>query len=459
MGAITLTLQEQKRLLVLNALQRGDCTPADAARVLGLSARQVRRVRAAYRTRGAAALVHGNRGRPSPRRTPKTVREHLVTLARTTYVGLNHVHFTDLLGEQEGVRLSRPTVHRILTAAGLRSPRTRRPPRHRTRRERMPHAGMLVQFDGSHHAWLEDRGPRLVLHAAVDDATSEILAAWFDDAETAAGYFHVFRQIVLGPGIPLAAYTDRHGIFYRAARAPWTLAEQLRGTRAPTQVGRLLQELGIQWVPASSPQAKGRIERVFGALQDRLVAELRLAGICEKEAANAFLPAFLRRYNARFAHPAAQPDPMYRPWPSSLDPDALFCFKYLRTVANDHTVALGPRVVQILPNGRSYAKARVELHERLDGSLAVVYQGRPVASRSLPPSSPAPAIRARRQPRVHPGVPPRRDIRQAPKRTRDVPARPRRLATPAADHPWRQYEQVRNLNALRKSGRTKSLST
>lgn len=442
MGEIILSQREQTRVLVLNALNRGELKMADAARLLGLSDRQVRRLRGAYRRRGAAALAHGNRGHPSPRRLSDTLRRQIIRLARTTYAAVNHSHFTELLREREGVRVSRQTVSRLLHQAGVPSPRRRRPPKHRTRRERLPQEGMLVQFDGSHHAWLEARGPRLVLHAAVDDATGKVLAGWFDEEETATGYFHVFRQLALGPGLPLAAYTDRHGIFRRARTARWTLEEELQGTRAPTQVGRLLQELGIHWVPASSPQAKGRIERLFGALQDRLVVELRLAGIADRDAANAFLPRFLRRYNRRFAQPAARPHPAYRPWPAHVAPATVFCFKYTRTVANDHTVAVGPHLLQLLPTGRSYAKARVDVHQRLDGTFAIVYSGRPLPVRLLTPARDSEPLR------VH-----RIDQRVRPAR-RIEPARPPRTTKasrwrPAKNHPWRQYDQVMRLKAAR----------
>ncbi len=452
MGEIIMSSREQGRLIVLNALNRGDLKMAEAARLLGLSVRHLRRMRRAYRLRGATALAHGNRGRPSPRRLPDSLRQRIVRLARTTYATVNHQHLTELLREREGVRVSRQSVSRLLHQAGLPSPRRRRPPKHRTRRERMPQEGMLVQFDGSHHPWLGDRGPKLVLHAAVDDATGKILAGWFDEEETAVGYFHVFRQLALGPGLPLAAYTDRHGIFHRTRNSRWSLDEQFQGTRTPTQVGRLLQELGIRWVPASSPQAKGRIERVFGALQDRLVTELRLASITDQDAANAFLPRFLRRYNARFARPAARPQPAYRPWPTDLVPETLFCFKYTRIVANDHTVSLGPHILQILPNGRSYAKTRVEVHQRLDGSWAVFHHDTHLLVRPLTPAVRETAIR------VHRLRGARLSRRQS---SRMKAARPQRTSNsrppgkPAANHPWRQYDQVMRLKAAR--ARTKSL--
>lgn len=460
MGAITLTPREQTRLQVLNALQQGRCTPEEAIHLLGLSERHLRRLRAAYQIRGAAALAHGNRGRPSPRRIPAQRRDRLVRLARTKYAGVNFQHLTELLAEQDHLLLSRPTVHRILTRAGIVSPRTRRPPAHRTRRERMPQEGMLAQFDGSHHPWLEDRGPKLVLHAGADDATGKILGASFDEEETAAGYFHVFRQTAQGCGLPRAAYTDRHGIFARSPRQPLTLEEQLQGHRAPTQLGRMFQELGIQWIPASSPQAKGRIERLFGALQDRLVAELRMADIRTKEAANAFLPDFITRYNARFAKPAAHPDAAYQPWPAGRDPETIFCFKYLRTVANDHTVTFPRTLVQIVPNGRSYAHARVELHERLDGTLHVYYQGHPLTTKPLTPL-PAARVSARHDQRLNPHQLQSSPRRREKPRTERSASRVAHSSRPRADPPWRQYDQVQKLKAarrLRRRLRTKSLN-
>ena len=439
-----MTRRAEQQLMVLNALDRGELRMAEAADLLALSTRQIRRLRRAYRRRGPKALVHGNRGRPSPRRVDDATRSRIVRLARTTYAGINHKHLTELLAERNGLVFSHPTIHRILRAAGLRSPRIRRPPRHRTRRDRMPQAGMLVQCDGSHHTWLQDRGPQLVLHAAIDDATGQVLAGYFDEEETARGYFQIFRQVALGPGLPLAAYSDRHGIFKRAGNARWTLDEQFQGRRAPTQVGRMLHELGITWIPASSPQAKGRIERLFGALQDRLVAELRLARICTRDAANRFLPSFLARYNARFTRCAAQPQSAYRPWPKDLDPDTVFCFKYPRTVANDNTVTLDMHVIQILPDVHraSYAQTRVEVHERLDGTLGIVYHGRQLATRTLNTAARSRTVRPRKGPRLNVPHLPGRSYGHA--RTARSPN-----AMLKTGDPWRRYVSTEKLQALK----------
>jgi transposase len=401
---IILTPRVEQQLIVLNALDRGELLMAKAADLLGLSTRQVRRLRRAYRQHGPKALVHGNRGRQSSRRVREAIRKRIVSLARTTYAGVNHKHLSELLAEREGLTLSHPTIHRILRAAGLRSPRRRRPPRHRRRRERMPQAGLLVQLDGSTHPWLDHRGPRLTLIAAIDDATGEVLAATFRDQEDAHGYFEILHALTQTKGIPVAAYSDRHGIFHRTIKRPLTLQEQLAGKPAPTQLARALQELGTRWIPASSPQAKGRIERLFGTFQDRLRVELRLGGVTDRDGANAFLREFLRRYNARFAQPPADVTSAYRPWPAGLDPQTVFCFKYQRVVSNDNTIMLGPQCIQLLPGpgGRSYAKTTVEVHERLDGRIATFYRGTHVPCRRLTAATTAQRIPARLHPRVHP---------------------------------------------------------
>src|SRR3990170_1502573 len=374
---ITLTPKEQHRAHVVARVQHGVLPATEAAVLLGLSLRHLRRLLARLRQQGLAALAHGNRGRPSARRLAETIRARVLTLARTTYAGANDHHLTDLLREREGLRLTRPTVQRLLRAAGIGSPRTRRPPRHRRRRERMPQAGLLIQMDGSHHPWLEERGPRLVLHAAIDDATGRVLGGVFRLEEDAHGYFLLLRHLIRRYGLPSAAYTDRHGIFHRDPRTPLTVAEQLQGRPETTQVGRALQELGIRWIGARSPQAKGRIERLFGTFQDRLVVELRLAQAATLSQAQRVLDRFLPRYNARFTQPPAHPEPAWRPAPVFADLDRICCFKYQRTVQHDNTVQIDGRLLQLRPGpgGRSYARARVEIHAHLDGSLAIYYRG------------------------------------------------------------------------------------
>jgi transposase len=294
---ITMTSREQQRAQVLTRLLVGDVTAGEAALLLGLSERQIFRLRAGYERDGPAALVHGNRGRVSPRRLDPALAERILVLARTTYDGANDCHLAELLAEHEGIAIGRASLRRLLRAAGQASPRRRRAPRHRSRRDRMPQAGMLLQVDGSRHDWLEGRGPRLTLVGAIDDATGRLTGAVFREQEDTAGYLIVLRDTVRRHGIPLAVYRDRHTLFETPRGSLMTLEEQLADTRTPTQLGRAFEELGITSIAARSPQAKGRIERAWGTLQDRLVTELRLAGADDLPSANAVLaplPAPLR---------------------------------------------------------------------------------------------------------------------------------------------------------------------
>ena len=386
---------EQQRLVVLNRVLTGDLTAADAATALGRSVRQVRRMLAAYRKEGAAALAHGNRGRPPTHTLDPALAERVLALARTTYGACNDTHLSELLAEREGIAVSRHTVRRLRLAAGLARPRSRRPPAHRRRRERKAQAGMLLQLDASPHTWLGEQRPRVSLVAAIDDATGTVPASVFREQEDAAGYLAVLHQVVTTVGVPEAVYHDRHGIFLRPAQERESVAEQLAGEREPTQVGRALRELGIASIAAHSPQAKGRVERLFGTLQDRLVVELGLAGATTLAAANAVLAAYLPRFNARFAVPPMVATPAWRVLGVQTDPWQVCCLRYVRTVGHDETVRLGDHRVQLLPprGCGNLARRRVEIREHLDGSLSVWHQGQRIATQAAPLE--APLLRAR----------------------------------------------------------------
>jgi len=440
---VTLNRKEQKRLMVLNQVGMGGMRGMESAQLLSLSLRHVRRLLAAYRKEGAAALAHGNRGRKPCHALDPSLKERVLELARSTYAGCNNQHFTELLAEREGVTLSRSSVRRILLGAGIKSPRKRRPPKHRSRRERYPRKGMLLQIDGSRHDWLEGRGPWLTLIGAIDDATGRVPYALFREQEDAQGYFLLLRGVVSSCGIPLALYHDRHGIFERSRGEPESLEEQLEGRRRPTQFGRLMEELSITSIASRSPQARGRIERLWGTFQDRLVSELRLAGARTAVEANRVLWDFVPRYSQRFAIPAVQPETAYRQPGDGFVPDEVFCFKYQRTVGLDNVVRLGEHRLQILPtNGRlSYTRARVEVQERMDGSLAVYYQGQCLATKPAPPE--APILRVRETVRVAPGATdPGQTAAPAVVARKALYSNPSRHRKPAPDHPWRRPFKV-----------------
>ena len=340
--------KEQARLSVLNSVLEYQVPVAQAAEVLGVSPRHARRMLAAYREHGAAALAHGNRGRRPHNAIPSAEAAAVVELATGRYEGANHTHLTELLSEREGIDLSRPTVRRILAKAGIGSPRSRRSPQHRFRRQRMPQAGMLVQIDGSHHAWLEDRGTKFALLLAVDDATSAVVNAVFCISEDTAGYFTLLEGLIERWGIPLALYSDRHAVFKHNAHEPETAAEA-------TQFTRSLQELGIRQIFARSPQAKGRVERAAGTFQDRLVTELRLSDARTMDQATAVLQDFLPRYNARFAVQPEHPEPAYRPADPDLILSEILCFKDTRKVGRDNTVKYTGGSCNCCPTGSAPA--------------------------------------------------------------------------------------------------------
>lgn len=428
---VTLTVREQKRLFVISEVLAGRWTAHQAAAKLELSLRQMRRRLAAYRRDGPAGLVHGNRGRASPRRIPAEIREKVVSLTRTSYLDYNDHHLTEVLGEEHGIALSRSSVRRIRREAGLASPRKRRPPRHRSWRERCPQAGMLLQIDGSKHDWLEGRGPELCLVAAIDDATGEVPWALFRPEEDSAGYFLLLKTLFQTRGLPLAVYADRHTIFQSPKKA--TIGEELAGKPPRSQLGRLLDELEIRLIPAYSPQAKGRIERLFGTFQDRLVKALRRAGASSLEDANRVLPRFLPGYNARFAVPAAEAASAYRPWPAGLQPDDVFCFKHERVVAKDNTISFSGHRLPIEPASprRSYARRRVEVRQQLNGQLLICYQGGPLVR--FKPLDPGPPAVGKFTPAEPQPMPAQSNVAK-PLPRREVPRRP---SKPAANHPWR----------------------
>ena len=380
------TQKDKKRAFVLRDLAAQGMTAVQAAQSLGLSERQGWRLLAAFRQEGTDAVVHGNRGRmPKQTLTPE-IQQRILELAQTKYAGFNQTHFTEKLQTDEHIMVSRPTVWRILQEAGICSPQPHRRPKHRTRRERRPRAGMLLQLDGSDHDGLEGRGPRLTLLGAIDDATGEVVAALFRREEDAHGYMLLLQGIVMQHGIPLAIYTDRHGIFVHTPSDKETLDQQLTGQRQPTQVGRVLNDLEIELILAQSPQAKGRIERLWETFQDRLVSELRLAGISTLDEANPFLLSYLPEFNQQFARAAAETESAYRPVPAKLDLSVLFSFQYSRMVSNDNTVRSGATTIQIPANAErsSYAKAKILFCVGLDGSTFILHNGRRVAYKPSP---------------------------------------------------------------------------
>ena len=365
--------RELQRVKVIENAVAGHITVAEAASLLSLSERQVKRLKRRCVPGEVEWVKHGNRGQSRPWRIGEGLRAKVLRLGEGKYSGFNDSHFTEKLQEVEGMELSRETVRRILRRAGRPSPQKRRAPRYRSRRERRPRKGMMVLTDGSRERWLEDRGPALTLIGFQDDATSEVLAAQFQlECEDTMGYLRVLRAMVEAHGVPLSLYRDRHSAFQRNDDH-WSEAERLVGRQGPTHLGRALEELGIEQIAALTPQAKGRIERLWKTFQDRLRSELRLAKARTVEQANGVLARFLAEHNRKFAKAAREAGNDFRELDKRVNRDRLFSLRYERTVGHDHTIAFGARTIQLAATTgqQGYAGKKVEVSHQLNGELHV----------------------------------------------------------------------------------------
>lgn len=363
----------------MERLVAGEYTVAQAAECLGLSERQVKRLKKGMKNKGAAALAHGNRGRSPQHTIPKDIRDQIVSLAQGDYKDSNSTHMSELLIEHQQITVSAKSITRILRASGVIS-EVKKHRRRRKSRDRMPQEGMLVQSDASPHKWLEDRNRDMNLHGAIDDATSKVLGLWFREQEDLRGYLEVLYQVVMNHGVPRALYTDGHTIFFSPKKDKLTIEEELKGQQvALTQLGRALDELGIQQIQARSPQAKGRVERLWETLQSRLVVEMRIAGISTMDEANAFLPRFIEKFNKRFSVEAANSQPAYMPVPTQEILETILCVKTTRTISNGSTISYGRQTHRLVDKKGDivslHPKAKVEILIHRNGSVDCLYQG------------------------------------------------------------------------------------
>lgn len=446
MDDMLMGVRDARRLGLVEAAQRGETTNRKAARALGLSIRQVQRLKRRVTAEGVVGLRHGNHGRVSTQRLDERIRRRVGALLQHEEVRLNDCHIVDLLGEQ-GLSVSDDSVRRIRLALGLPPVHARRPPQHHRRRERREREGSMVLIDGSDHAWLGPELPHLTLVGAIDDATSQVLALTFRPVEDLHGYAIILREVLTRYGMPEVFYGDRTGIAVRND-GHWSLEEELAGRQLPPQFGQMLEALGIRYIAAGSPQAKGRIERLWRTLQDRLLKELRLHDVRTVEAAAAYLPGFLVRFNRRFAIVAKDSKPAWQKPPRHFE--RLLACRYTRTVTRDNVVTL-PGCVLHLPPGahhRSHQGRRVEVRELLDGRLLVrdgdkvlLEQPAPEGSFTLVPRSSRSQSRRTTRRNDAPGSP-RINERQTA-RLRSQARSPRRspiaqVRPPAKTHPWRK---------------------
>lgn len=368
-----ITMRDEQRINIMQSVKGGQIPLVEGSRLLGVTVRQINRLLVRLREDGIRGLIHGNRGKTSPRKTKASTLERIKTWMQGKYQDINDTHLAELLKKEEKISVSKSTLRRIRVGAGFEAKRKRRSPRYRSRRERKEAFGMMIQIDASPHDWLEGRGPWLTLVGGIDDACSHGWAH-FEERETTWGYFDLMENIFLSKGLPLSLYSDRHTIFF-SPREP-TIIEQLKNSGPLTQFGRAMQELGIKIIPAYSPQAKGRIERLWQTLQDRLVVELRLVQAKTLKEANEVLGRFLKEFNQQFAVSPKQSTPVFRSSPSAFALSRILCIKATRMVAKDHTVSFEGLILQI-PSSKKFhsvAGRKVEVLQLKDGSIEIHYQ-------------------------------------------------------------------------------------
>lgn len=431
-------VRDARRLGQVEAARRGETTNRKAARVLGISVRQFIRLKQQVGEQGARGLLHGNRGRPSARRLEERTRQRVEALLQHPEVRLNDCHVVDLLAG-EGVSVSDDSVRRLRIALGLKPVHARRPSLHHRRRERKERAGDMVLIDGSEHEWLGAQRPRLTLIGTIDDATGHVLTLTFRPSEDLHGYAVVLRDLLRRYGVPGILYGDRTGIAVRNDRH-WTREEELEGRQLPPQFGQMLEELGIRYIAAGSPQAKGRIERLWRTLQDRLLKELALAGITTMAEAEAYLLGFIERFNRRFGCTPRAAKPSWQKPPRHFE--RMLACRYSRVVRRDNVVTLPDCTLQLPPgpHRRSHQGRRVEVRELLDGRILVIYRGEVLLERPAPETNFVLVSRSNRSEHRRTA---RHDEITTTERPRKKPraGKPKNLTPvhrPARDHAWRK---------------------
>lgn len=412
---IKMSVRELRRLKVVQEAMEEHITQKTAASMIGLSERQVRRLVREVREEGDRGIIHKSRGRPSNRKIPDEVKDKVLLLCKRKYHDFGPTLACEKLSEMDDIRVSDETLRRWLTEGGIWK-RRRKKSGHRRWRQRKECFGEMVQMDGSHHDWLEGRGPELVLMGYIDDATNTTFARFYDYEGTMPA-MDSFKCYIRKYGLPQSVYLDRHTT-YKSTRK-LTEDEELEGITEPmSQFERALSELGVEVIHAYSPQAKGRVERLFGVLQDRLIKEMRLKGIKTKEEANDFLEKYLPQYNKRFSICPANDTDIHVELPKHFNLDRVLSIKTGRTVRNDNTIAHNGRLYQI----EDKAKAKkVTVEERLDGSLHITSNGEGLRYKEIDERP-----------------------RKANSQVQEI-LRPRVPHIPAKDHPWRRWQNSNSI--------------
>ena len=418
---ITMSQRELQRLPVIEAVRARRITQGAAAGCLGLSERQIRRLQGRLQREGPQGLGHRGRGRPSNHRCPEGLRQRVLALLQERYPDFGPTLACEKLVELHQIRLSDETLRQWMRQAGLLAGR-RRPRPHRQWRERKACCGAMVQVDGSHHDWLEGRGPALVLMGYIDDATNRVYARFYDYEGTLPA-LDSFARYARRYGLPQSVYVDRHTTYRSPGKR--TIVDELAGRARPqSQFERALGELGVQVIPAYSPQAKGRIERLFGTFQDRLVKEMRFARVRTRDEANRFLERYLPRYNRRFRRVPLTEANLHRPLPARKTWQRILAIRERHALRNDNTLQHETKTYLLEERWNGHRPTTIQAEVRLDGKLYLLDGER---------------VLRHRQVQERPLVPP-------PRRR---PTGSQRRRTPAPHHPWRQFDRVQRLKALK----------
>jgi transposase len=404
---IIMSRREAKRLHIIHQTLDKKFTQAEAASAIGLSDRQVRRIIKRLREEGDEGICHRSRGKASNRQIPHKIKNRALELFKTRYADFNLVHATEKLFEVHDITLSDETLRLWLTEAEI-TYKKRRAKKHRQRRERKACFGELVQIDGSHHDWFEGRGPVCVFMGYIDDATNTVYGRFYDYEGTMPA-MDSMKRYVKRYGIPKSVYLDKHTT-YKSWAEP-TIEEQLNDQKSLSHFEKSLAELAVEVIHANSPQAKGRVERLFKTLQDRLVKEMRLLGIKSVDEANEFLVTYLPKYNRQFKKKADNEADLHRPAVHARELDRILCIKEERVVRNDFTLAYDGRFYQITEPTRAQ---KIMVEERLDGTLHISYKGRDLRYREII----------------------KRPLPQAPELFVVIPER--KAVVPSSDHPWKR---------------------
>ncbi len=403
---IRMSVKEAKRLSIIDQVSKGQIRQRKGAHLLGLSTRQVRRLVRRVRAEGTRGVIHRSRGRPSNRRTAQATRARVLKLCSSTYGGFGPTLASEKLAERDGIEISPETLRLWFIKEEVAYERRKKRP-HRQWRERKEHFGELVQMDGSHHDWLEGKGPWLVLMGYIDDATGRVFARFYEYEGTIPA-LDSFGRYARRYGLPQAVYLDRHST-YKSTGKP-TIEDELNNRRPQSQFERAMADLGVRVIHANSPQAKGRVERLFRTFQDRLVKEMRLEKVSSQAEANRFLARYLPKHNRRFQVPAAQETDLHRRVPQGIDLNSILCFQEDRVVRKDGTVAVDGGFIQLKNPGRL---RKVTVERRANGRLRFSAHGRQLSWQKI----------ARRPPGGRPSK----------------PSKSKKPAQRKSQTPWRQF--------------------